>query len=179
MGRIAVAMYLTLDGVMEAPAWTMPYWEEQLSDFQDMAQKDADALLLGRVTYQQFAAAWPDSPDEGAAYMNGIGKFVPTSTLEKPAWNARFIKKDALAEIGRLRDAKRLLVYGSGQLVRALFEAGLVDEYREMVFPLIAGKGKKLFQGASGSRAFSLLSSQSTKKGVLLNVYRPQPGGMR
>ena len=96
MGKIVVAMYVTMDGVMEAPAWTAPYWEDELSGFQDQAQREADALLLGRVTYQQFAAAWPHSRDEGAPYMNGIRKFVPSRTLDKAAWNASLIRPPAM-----------------------------------------------------------------------------------
>ncbi len=103
--------------------------------------------------------------------MNGIEKYVPTATLKEPAWNARFIRRDALGEIGRLRQTKNLLVYGSGQLVRSLFSAWLVDAYREMVFPVPEGKGKKLFVGSTAARALTLASSVRTPKGVLLNVY--------
>lgn len=171
MGSLTVAMYLTLDGVMESPSWTMPYWDDALSAFQDNAQKLADALLLGRVTYQQFAAAWPNSPDEGAPYMNAIRKYVPTTTLAEPSWNARFIQHDTAQEIARLKETMNLLVYGSAGLTRFLFREGLVDEYREMVFPLVLGSGKKLFDSKGKPCAFSRVQSALTGKGVLLNVY--------
>lgn len=171
MGKITVAMYLTLDGVMESPSWTAPYWEEELSGYQDRAQEEADALLLGRVTYQQFAAAWPQSRDEGAAYMNGIRKYVPTGTLRNLNWNAARVKAPVMDEIRLLREKNRLLVYGSGQLVRALFDEGLVDEYREMVFPVILGSGKKLFGEGMKPCALSLRESRLTPRGVLLNTY--------
>lgn len=173
MGKITVAMYLTLDGVMEAPSWTMPYWEEELSAFQDEAQNQADALLLGRVTYEQFAAAWPGSRDEGAKYMNSIEKFVPTTTLREATWKAQFLRHHALDEIRRLRESRRLLVYGSAELVRSLFLAGLVDEYREMVFPLILGSGKRLFDSQGKPFRFIGIQSKLTGKGVLLNTYTP------
>lgn len=171
MGKLVVAMYLTLDGIMESPSWTAPYWEDELAQYQDQAQKDADALLLGRVTYQQFAAAWPESRDEGAPFMNAIPKYVPTTTLKVPEWQAVFLHRDALAQISQLKDNKNLLVYGSATLTRALFEAGLVDEYREMVFPLLLGKGKRLFDGEGNPFAFTKVKSSLSEKGVLLNTY--------
>lgn len=174
MGKIAVAMYITLDGVMESPSWTAPYWEDELSLFQDRAQREADALLLGRVTYQQFASAWPQSRDEGAPYMNAIRKFVPSGTLETLSWNAELIRKPVMDEIRKLRAGKNLLVYGSGQLVRALMDEDLVDEYREMVFPIILGQGKKLFTEGMKPRALSLTASSLTPRGVLLNTYTRQ-----
>lgn len=171
MGKIIVAMYLTLDGVMESPSWTAPYWEEELSEYQDQAQREADALLLGRVTYQQFAAAWPQSRDEGAAYMNGIRKHVPTGTLKSLSWNAARVKQPVMDEIRKLRENNRLLVYGSGRLVRSLLDEGLVDEYREMVFPVILGTGKKLFTEGMKPCTLHLAGSRRTPKGVLLNTY--------
>ena len=174
MGKITVAIYLTLDGVMESPSWTAPYWEDTLSSYQDKAQEEADALLLGRLTYQQFASAWPHSRDEGAKFMNGIEKFVPSQTLHRLDWNACLIRRPVMDEIRRLRDKKNLLVYGSGQLVRSLFDEGLVDEYREMVFPLILGSGKKLFAEGMKPRALNLMESRLTPRGVLLNTYTRQ-----
>ncbi len=171
MGRIVVAMYVSLDGVMETPSWTAPYWEETLSSYQDAAQRACTALLLGRITYEQFAAVWPHSPDEGAPFMNGIEKYVPTTTLEQAGWNARLLKGDAAGEIARLRQRQNLLVYGSGQLTRFLFQHGLVDEYRQMVFPVVLGQGMRLFEGQGAPYRFSQLESVRTPKNVLLNTY--------
>jgi dihydrofolate reductase len=171
MGKITVAMYLTLDGVMEMPSWTSPYWEQELSDYQEYAMKHATALLLGRRTFQEFAAAWPESPDEGAPFMNGIEKFVPTTTLSEEYWKAHFLKYDIEKLIRALRDQNNLLVYGSAQLVRYLFAHDLVDEYREMVFPLILGKGKRLFENDGKPYKFSKLESSRTLRNVLLNTY--------
>ncbi|NLD34072.1 MAG: dihydrofolate reductase family protein [Clostridiales bacterium] len=172
MGKITVAMYLTLDGVFEAPAWTMPYWDDQLSDYQDKAQQEADALLLGRTTYEEFAAAWPGSRDEGAKYMNEIKKCVPTATLHEPAWQAQLPNGNIEQEIRSLRERHSLLVYGSGQLVRALMGWGLVDEYRQMVFPVITGQGRRLFDGEVQPCAFRKADSAVTPKGVVLTTYR-------
>jgi dihydrofolate reductase len=171
MGKITVAMYITLDGVMEMPSWTSPYWEQELSDYQEYAMKHATALLLGRRTFQEFAAAWPDSPDEGAPFMNGIEKFVPTTTLSEEYWKAHFLKYDIEKLIRALREQNDLLVYGSAQLVRYLFAHDMVDVYREMVFPLILGKGKRLFENDGKPYKFSKLESSRTARNVLLNTY--------
>lgn len=172
MGKIVVAMYLTLDGVMESPSWTVPYWDDSLARFQGEAQAGAEALLLGRVTFEQFAAAWPHMKEEGADFMNGSVKHVATTTLRTPAWNGVYLRHNVMAEIRRLREKKSLLVYGSGQLVRGLFREGLVDEYREMVFPLVLGSGKRLFDSQGKPFTFRQVSSRLTEKGVLLNIYR-------
>lgn len=173
MGKITVAMYITLDGVMETPFWTGPYWEDQLSDYQDKAQKEATALLLGRVTFEQFAKAWPESPDPGAPFMNGVGKFVPTTTLKDAYWKAEFIHEDVVERLKALKQEHNMLVYGSAGLTRFLFQNDLVDEYREMVFPIILGQGKKLFDQTSiaTTRKFSRVDSAKTAKQVLLNTY--------
>lgn len=171
MGKLAVAMYLSLDGVFEAPGWTMPYWDDALSNYQDEAQRAATALLLGRRTYEEFAAVWPNSEDEGAAFMNAIPKYVPTQTLKVPTWNAQFMHGGAERDIAELRKRHHLLVYGSGMLVRALLGWGLVDEYRQMVFPVVVGKGRRLFDGEVKPCQFSKVISVVTPKGVLLNTY--------
>ena len=171
MGKITVAIYTTLDGVFESPSWTAPYWDEALAKYQDEAQKAADSLLLGRFTFEQFAKDWPDSRDEGAPYMNNIEKFVPTTRLDQTYWRANFIRHDAMNEIRRLTIKRSMLVYGSGKLVQGLFNNGLVDEYREMVFPIILGEGRKLFDSPGKQFAFSKVESRVTPKGVLLNTY--------
>ena len=171
MGKIVVAMYLTLDGVMESPSWTMPYWEDSLAAYQAGAQENAEALLLGRVTFEQFAGAWPNMKEEGASFMNGCVKYVPTTTLRQPQWNGVYIRHKAMDEIRKLREEHNLLVYGSGELVRGLFREGLVDEYREMVFPLLLGSGKRLFDNQGRPFSFKKVHSSLTEKGVLLNTY--------
>ena len=171
MGKIVVATYVSLDGVMETPSWTMNFWDDELSDYQDKAQKEATALLLGRITFEQFASVWPRSKDEGAAFMNDIIKFVPTTTLTEAYWKAHLIKQHVAKEIEELRKRHNLLVYGSATLARFLFDHGLVDEYREMVMPIVLGQGKRLFEGQGKPFSFSKLESRKTQKNVLLNTY--------
>lgn len=171
MGKIVVATYVTLDGVMETPSWTMNFWDDELSDYQDSAQKEATAMLLGRVTFEQFASVWPKSEDEGAPFMNDTIKFVPTTTLSEEYWQARFLKQNVVQEIERLREKHNLLVYGSATLTRFLFDHGLVDEFREMVMPIVLGSGKRLFEGKGKPFSFRKLESHKTEKNVLLNTY--------
>lgn len=171
MGKITVAMYLTLDGVMEAPSWTTPYWDDTLGRYQGQAQEEAEALLLGRRTFLQFAAAWPNMKRPGSAFMNGCTKYVPTNTLREPIWEGVYLRHQVIQEIRQLRESKNLLVYGSADLVRTLFAEGLVDEYRQMVFPLVLGSGKRLFEGEGTPHTFKKVDSILTDKGVLLNTY--------
>ena len=124
MGKIIVSMYLSLDGVMEEPAWTAPYFNEEVAKFQSNLLFESEALLLGRVTYQGFAAAWPSMTDEEgfADKMNSIPKFVASTTLEKTEWNANLIKDNVIEEISKLKEqpGQNLLIYGSGDLTQTL-----------------------------------------------------------
>lgn len=123
MGRIIAAEYLTLDGVFENPSWTQPYFDETVGAYQGEAQRWADALLMGRVTYDGMSQAWPtmgNDPATGADIMNSIGKYVPSSTLADPTWNATILSGDLIEEVTKLtqHEDKNLLVYGSGQRPR-------------------------------------------------------------
>jgi dihydrofolate reductase len=142
VGKIAVSIYLSLDGVMEEPAWTAPYWNEELSDFQGSVLNASNALLLGRVTYEGMSAAWPNMKEEGADEMNAIPKYVPTSNLEEPQWNASFIKNNFIEEVTKLKQEtdQQYLIYGSGQLIRSLMDHNLIDEYHLIVCPVVLGK---------------------------------------
>ena len=126
MGQIIVSMYLSLDGVMEEPAWTAPYFNEEVAKFQSNLLFESEALLLGRVTYQGFAAAWPSMTDEEgfADKMNSIPKFVASTTLEKTEWNANLIKDNVIEEISKLKEqpGQNLLIYGSGDLTQTLMQ---------------------------------------------------------
>ena len=174
MSKIIAAEYLTLDGVMENPAWTAPYFNDELGEFQNELMVASDALLLGRVTYEAFAAAWPNMPDApGADRMNGLPKYVASRTLQAAEWNAQIIEGDVAAAVARLKQepGQNLLIYGSGQLVEYLREHGLIDEYRLMVFPVVLGSGKRLFANAPTN--FTLKSSHTTSTGVLVLTYVP------
>ena len=171
MGRIIAVEYLTLDGVFEEPLWTQPYFDEAVGAYQGEAMGWADALLLGRVTYEGMSQAWPamgDDPSSGGDVMNSIGKYVPTSTLTDPTWNATFLQGDVVEEVTRLKQgAQNLLIYGSGQLAETLRAAGLVDEYRLLIAPVVLGSGRKLFTGGTPS-TFSVARSQTAPSGMLL-----------
>jgi dihydrofolate reductase len=133
-------------------------------------------LLLGRVTYQGFAAAWPESKDEGADYFNSVRKYVVSNTLEEPLeWtNSTLIKANIVEEITNLKqqDGKDITVHGSATLVQALMQHDLVDRYRLLVYPVVLGKGKRLFKEGIPA-TLKLLGSQSFSSGVVALVYEP------
>jgi dihydrofolate reductase len=175
MGKLVVSQFVTVDGVMEDPGgaetfgrggWAFQYDRGAEGDrFKLDEVLAAEALLLGRITYQGFAAAWPSMTDEVgfAAKMNSIPKYVVSSTLEHPSWNnTTQIRTDVVGEISALKQSTSgdVLVNGSAQLVNTLNEHDLVDEYRLMVFPVVLGAGKRLFAEASSTRALRLQSSQ-------------------
>ncbi len=171
MGRIAAVEYLTLDGVFENPSWTQPYFDEAVAAFQAAAMQWADALLMGRVTYEGMSQAWPamgDDPATGGDIMNSIGKYVPTSTLTEPAWNATFLAGDAVDEVTKLKaGSENLVIYGSGQLTETLRAAGLIDEYRLLIAPIVLGEGRRLFTGSTED-TFTVTGSSTAPSGMVL-----------
>jgi dihydrofolate reductase len=177
MRKLVVTEFMSLDGVMEEPAWTFPHWNEEIAKFKGEESSDSDALLLGRVTYQGFAAAWPQSKDEGADYFNSVRKYVVSKTLEGPLeWNnSTLVKDDIVEQITNLRqqDGKDITVHGSATLVQTLMQHDLVDRYRLLVYPLVVGKGKRLFEGDIPV-TLKLLQSQSFSSGVVALVYEPE-----
>ncbi len=176
MRKVVVTEFVSLDGVMEEPAWTFPYWNDEIAEFKGEESSASDALLLGRVTYQGFAAAWPESEDEGADYFNGVRKYVVSETLEEPLeWsNSTLIKDDIVEEVTRLKqqDGKDIAVHGSATLVQTLMRHDLVDRYRLLVYPVVVGKGKRLFEEGIPA-TLKLLRSQSFSSGVVALVYEP------
>jgi dihydrofolate reductase len=171
MGRIVAVEYLTLDGVFEDPAWTQQYFDETVGAFQGEAMQWADALLMGRVTYDGMSQAWPamgNDPSNGSDIMNSIGKYVPTSTLTEPTWNATFLSGDVVEAVTHLKaGSENLLVYGSGQLTETLRGAGLIDEYRLLICPIVRGEGRKLFTGTAPSQ-FTVNDSRTAPSGMVL-----------
>jgi dihydrofolate reductase len=171
VGKIAVTEFVSLDGVFESPGpagdfehagWTFTFDRGADGDaFKFEELLTAEAQLLGRVTYEGFAAAWPLVTDDSgfADRMNSMPKYVVSSTLKTAEWNNSTII--GISDVARVRDAREgvLLVAGSGTLVRGLLERGLVDELRLMVFPVVLGSGRRLFEEAPLSR-FALASSQ-------------------
>ncbi len=187
MSKLVVSEFVTVDGVFEDPggAEGSPYggWAFQFERGPegDKVKLDevleAGALLLGRVTYEGFAAAWPQMASMGpfGEKMNAMPKYVVSSTLRDPEWNNSTVI--SLDEVAALKDEVDgdLLVAGSGQLVRSLAERDLVDAYRLMVYPIVLGQGKRLFDGLPASQRLRLLSSQSAGETVILTF---GPGGV-
>ena len=179
MRKIIVTEFITLDGVIEAPhEWSFPYWDDGIAKFKLDEVLEGTALLLGRVTYKGFADAWPERTDESgfADKMNSMPKYVVSTTLGKPAWNnSTLIKENAAEEIKKLKDSEGgdILVAGSGELIQMLIEHDLIDEYRLLVYPLVLGKGKKLF-GAKHRVELTLMEEQKFEKGVALLRYVPK-----
>jgi dihydrofolate reductase len=171
MGRVIAVEYLTLDGVFENPAWTQPYFDQTVGEFQGESMRWADALLMGRVTYEGMSQAWPamgNDPATGGDIMNSIGKYVLTSTLSDPTWNATFVGGDAVEAVTRLKATpENLLIYGSGMLTETLRANGLIDEYRLLICPIVLGEGRTLFTGGVPSR-FTVSASRTAPSGMIL-----------
>lgn len=184
MRKLIVTEFVTADGVMEAPGGepTHPHSGWALKDHTDesLAYKgeelnEVDAHLLGRVTYESFAGAWPNRSGEFADRLNSDPKYVVTSTLDELEWeNCTKIDGDVIAEVQKLKesDGGPILVAGSCQLVHALHEAGLIDEYRLMVFPVVLGSGKRVFPETEDMTRLELVDVRNLG-GPTLQVYRP------
>jgi dihydrofolate reductase len=186
MGRIVVTEFISLDGVIEDPGGAEDYkyggWSFEFSRGDDGDKfkldetMDAEALLLGRRTYEGFAAAWPSREGEFADKFNNMAKYVVSSTLKDPEWaNSTVLGDDLVAEVSRLREELDgdIVVAGSAQLVQALVEHGLVDELRLMVFPVVLGSGKRLFGETSDKKGLRLADSKIVGDGVAILIYEP------
>jgi dihydrofolate reductase len=187
MRRIVVSEFVTIDGVMESPdRWVPAFWSPDAEQFKLREILSADGLLLGRMTYEGFAAAWPDrsDPDGFADRMNGIAKHVVSSTLMNPAWsNTSVMTGDPATEVARLKETTGgdIVVAGSASLVNLLLKSGLADEYRLMIFPTIAGRGKRLFSVQSSPATLELRGITELPHGVAVLSYVPataEPGGV-
>jgi dihydrofolate reductase len=176
MRKLVVTEFMSLDGVIEAPMWTFPFWNDEIAQFKGEESSSSDALLLGRVTYEGFAAAWPNSPDEGAAYFNGVRKYVVSTTLNKADWNNSVIIKDNVVdEIQKLKqqDGTNITVHGSGNLIQTLIKHDLVDVYRLLVYPVVLGKGQRLFAEGTTTN-LKLVEARSFSSGVAGLIYEPE-----
>lgn len=177
MRKIIVTEFLSLDGVMEDPMWTFKYWNDEIAQFKAEETTPNDVLLLGRVTYQAFAEAWPQRTDEasGGKYFNSVRKYVVSNTLDKAEWhNSQIIRGDILQEITKLKqqEGENLVVHGSGALAQWLMQHDLVDTYRLLVYPLVLGKGKRLFdEGVTAT--LQLVETRQFSSGVTALIYEP------
>jgi dihydrofolate reductase len=184
VGRIVVTEFVSLDGVVEAPGGGEDFrhggWSFEISrgDEGDKFKLDetlsSEALLLGRVTYEGFAAAWPTRDGEFADKFNTMPKYVVSSTLEDPEWNnTTVLKGDVADEVGKLKQKQDgdIVVHGSPRLVQTLIDHDLVDEFRLMVFPVVLGSGKRLFGETSDKKPLRLVDSKVVGDGVTILVY--------
>ena len=186
MGRIVVTEFVSLDGVMEDPGGAENFrhggwsFEFNRGDEGDKFKLDealsSQALLLGRVTYEGFAEAWPSREGEFADKFNAMPKYVVSSTLEEPEWNnSTVLKGDVAEEVSKLRQEQDgdIVVHGSAQLVQTLIEHDLVDEVRLMVFPVVLGRGKRLYGETSDKKRLRLVDSKVVGDGVAILTYEP------
>ena len=194
MPKLIVSEFLTLDGVMQAPGdpnedrsggfdrggWQLAYFDDIFGSVMMEAFAATGGLLLGRLTYQNFAAHWPKQPadDPLAGLMNGLQKYVVSTSLTEPlAWqNSTLIKADVSGAVARLRKepGKEIQVIGSGELVQTLIRHDLVDSYRLMIHPLVLGTGKRLFRDGTPLTKFRLTETKPTTTGVLILTYEPE-----
>jgi dihydrofolate reductase len=198
MGKIIAITHVTLDGIMQAPGgpeedprggftqggWVAPFFDEALDEALGEIMSGEFHLVLGRRTYEIFAAYWPYAGDNPIAKaFNKATKFVVTRSLDRFDWvNSQPVGGDAVDEIRRLKasDGPELHIWGSSELLQTLIAAELVDEFRVWIYPMVLGKGKRLFENGVPPRGLTLVESRSAPKGVLFNTYRPAgplPGG--
>lgn len=188
MGKLIVSEFITLDGVIEAPGgedslgersgWSMPYFNEETAKFKLDDLLASDALLMGRVTYQIHAAAWPSMTDEEgfADRMNSLPKYVVSTTLEHVEWNnSRLIRGNIPEEVKKLKQElqRNILIEGGSDLVNSLMQHDLIDEYRLLVHPVVVGKGKRLFREDSRKQDLRLIEARAFGTGVVALTYQP------
>lgn len=192
MRKVIVSEFVTLDGVMEDPIWTVPFNTDEQNQHKFEELLGCDALLLGRVTYEGFAAAWPKTgetntvvnpvrdfsiPEGFAERMNTIPKYVAsrTKTPEQMKWNASLIQGNLAEEVLKLKQqpGQDILVVGSCELVNTLMQEDLVDEYRIMVFPVVLGSGRRLFKDPHQTKTLQHVATKTLRSGAVELTYRP------
>ena len=189
MRKLIVNTFLTLDGVMQAPGgpeedpdggfehggWSFGYWDEQMEGTMGELMSKPFDLVLGRKTYEIFAAHWPYSDDPAAELLNKATKHVASTTLKELEWeNSKPIEGEVPDGVRALKqeDGPELQVHGSANLIQTLLEHGLIDEFRLLIFPLVLGKGKRLFDGGTVPAGLEVVSSQTSSTGVIMATYR-------
>jgi dihydrofolate reductase len=189
MRRLVVQTFLTLDGVMQAPGgpeedrsggfahggWSVPHWDEAMQEVVGEAMGKPFDLVLGRKTYQIFAAHWPFDDSPMGDTLNSAAKHVASRTLNELEWNnSHLIEDDVPAAVARLKEQEgpELQVHGSGDLIQTLLAHDLVDELRLLIFPIVLGQGKRLFGDGTVPAAFEVTSSKMSTTGVVMATYR-------
>ena len=189
--KLTVTTFISVDGVYQGPGgpdedrsggftrggWLTPHFDEDTGKFMEEVFGQVDAFLLGRRTFDIFAAYWPNQGDDPIANpLNALPKYVVSTTLTAPEWGpTTVIAGDVPSAVAELKQqpGRELQVHGSGGLVRTLHEHDLVDEYRLLVFPVVVGEGRRLFPDTGVATGFSLVDSRTTGSGVAIHVYRP------
>jgi dihydrofolate reductase len=188
--KLVVLTFLTLDGVMQAPGgpeedttgvfkwggWSAGYWDDTLGKVMGDQMGHPYDLLLGRKTYEIFAAHWPRSTDPGAEGLNNARKYVASKTLKKLEWkNSTLLGPDIVTEIKNLKrqDGPEIQVHGSSNLIQTLLKNDLVDKFKLKIFPVTVGKGKRLFGEGAIPAGYKLVQSQTTPTGVIVATYTP------
>ena len=181
MRKLIASEYVSLDGVMSTPEeWTGEYRGPEEVMFTQEQLRAADALLLGRATYEIFAWAWPQRTDDHANRMNSLPKYVVSKTLKDLAWNnSHLITGNLAEEVARLKaqPGQDILLWGSGELVGGLMEHGLIDEYRLWIHPVVLGSGKRLFKEGGPMARFNLSGVRTFGSGVVIASYGPVSAG--
>jgi len=180
MRDIVAVEFVSVDGVVEAPEkWTTPYFDDDVGQAMQAGMDASDAMLLGRRTYEDFEAYWPDKTAEDdpyADYINATQKFVVSRTLTSVQWrNSTLITGDVVEELTRLkgRPGKNITIVGSPTLMRSLLRDGLLDRLDVLVFPIAVGSGKRLFEEGIGELPLDLVDSRTFKTGVVSLAYAP------
>ena len=191
MRKLIVNTFVTLDGVMQAPGgpgedpadgftsggWSVNYWDEMMAKIMGEFMAKPFDLLLGRKTYEIFAAYWPYAKDEpGADQLNNAKKYVASRTLNNVDWNnSVLLKGDVVQEIRKLKDqdGPELQVHGSSNLIQTLLEPNLIDEFGLWIFPVVIGKGKRLFDQGTLPSSLKLIDNKTSSTGVILAIYEP------
>ena len=191
--KLTVTTFLSVDGVYQGPGgptedtsggfdrggWLVPHFDEATGQFMDEVFGEVDAFLLGRRTYEIFAASWPqqtDPDDPVAGKLNTLPKYVVSTTLDSADWNnSTIVNGDVVSEVTRLKEqpGRELQVHGSGRLVQTLLEHDLVDVLRLIVFPVIVGAGRRLFPEAGVATGLRLVDSRTSGSGTAIHVYQP------
>lgn len=188
MRKLIESTFVSLDGIIddsrpstaaraEPQRWGHPYWDDDHAGYAQKLMDSADAMLLGRVTYEGFAEAWSARDGAAADQFNSMPKYVASRTLTETTWNATLIQGDVAEEVARLKEqpGKNLLKWGTGELDRTLVEHGLVDEFHFWYFPVIVGAGKHLFEGAGfDTTHLNLADLKRFDSGIVVHVYVPK-----
>jgi dihydrofolate reductase len=188
MRKIIESTFVSLDGVIddtqpstasraEPQNWGHPYWDDQHAAYAQKLLDSADAMLLGRVTYEGFAEAWSAQSGPAADQMNSMPKYVASRTLTETTWNATLIVGDVAEQVAKLKEqpGQNILKSGTGELDRTLVQHGLVDEFHFWYFPVIVGAGKRLFEGAGfDTTHLKLADLQRFDSGIAVHVYVPK-----